>query len=72
MAVTVNATATGFDAGVPAPLFDVRSPEVVAAPFFHHYAASADGQRFLVNTMAQDSTALPITVVLNWAADRRR
>jgi hypothetical protein len=32
-----------------------------------HYAVSADGQRFLVNTPTEDRTASPIAVVVNWS-----
>jgi len=31
------------------------------------YAVTADGQRFLVNTLAEERTA-PISLVLNWTA----
>jgi len=33
-----------------------------------HYAVTADGQRFLVNTAIDDTPDAPITVVLNWTA----
>jgi serine/threonine protein kinase len=32
------------------------------------YVVSPDGQRFLVNTAAQEATAPPISVILNWKA----
>jgi hypothetical protein len=33
------------------------------------YDVSADGQRFLVNTLMQEATsAAPITIVVNWTA----
>jgi len=62
MAVEVKADASGFEFGVPKPLFDTHSTD--------RYAVTADGQRFLMIRAAGSagpSSALPtITVVLNW------
>jgi hypothetical protein len=33
-----------------------------------NYAASADGQRFLVNRLLRDAGGTPLRVVLNWGA----
>jgi eukaryotic-like serine/threonine-protein kinase len=65
MAVDVKAAGSGFEAGVPHRLFATNTREA-AAPYFHYYAAAAEGQRFLVNTIAQETLAPPIVVVLNW------
>ena len=32
------------------------------------YAVTADGQRFLLNTLVDESGAAPVTVVVNWTA----
>ncbi len=61
----------GFEAGSPRPLFAVRASAVsfafaVSTP--SNYAASADGQRFLVNTPVEEAALTPIQVVLNWTA----
>lgn len=53
-----------FKASVPHPLFGVRVP-FMGNPYHTNYAVSADGQRFLVNTMTSDAS-LPIDIVLNW------
>ncbi len=66
MAVPVNAGKT-FEAGVPKPLFQTRTPSVGSI-----YDVSADGQRFLVNTSLGDETSAPITLVLNWTSDLNR
>jgi Tol biopolymer transport system component len=50
-------------AGVTRPLFPVG---VVSAN--NMYAVSRDGQRFLVNRPQNDATAVPLTVMVNWAA----
>jgi hypothetical protein len=33
---------------------------------------SADGQRFLVNTVAEEAAHVPITVVVNWPAGLKK
>ena len=59
-----------LDAAAPRDLFDVRVP-LSGNPYRTNYAVSADGQRFLVNTRAEDS-APPINVILNWTALLRK
>jgi hypothetical protein len=36
------------------------------------YAATADGQRFLVNTVVDQPTHPALTVILNWTAGLRK
>jgi hypothetical protein len=31
-----------------------------------------DGQRFLVNTIAEEAAHIPITVVVNWTSELKR
>jgi Tol biopolymer transport system component len=64
MAVPINVAATTFEAGVPVPLFETRRP--FSGPLVSNYIPAADGQRFLVNTIATERSPSPITVVLNW------
>jgi hypothetical protein len=41
----------------------------VAKFMCHHVSEEcADGQRFVVNTLAQDAASAPITLVVNWPA----
>jgi eukaryotic-like serine/threonine-protein kinase len=54
-----------FQAGVPRALFDVDVPEATA-PFQSQYAVTADGQRFLVNTVVDQPNRFALTVILNW------
>ena len=62
MAVQVKTGAdTGIDFGPAIPLFDYPSDA------FRLYAASADGQRFLI-TQTESKTGAPLTVVLNWTS----
>jgi hypothetical protein len=55
-----------FEVGSAVPLFEFRAgtTHVIFAP----YAVSADGQRFLINAIAEMEPNAPLTVVVNWAA----
>jgi len=64
----LDPTAESVDAGTPVPLFTPRltgNPQVSA---MRHYAASPDGQRFLIDTPTD--VTVPITVLLNWKPAR--
>ncbi|MBI3668115.1 MAG: serine/threonine-protein kinase [Acidobacteria bacterium] len=65
MAAEVKPGST-FEPGVPKALFQTQVTGLVDAR--NHYVASRDGQRFLVNTIVQEATSSPITVVVNWTA----
>jgi len=67
MAVAVR-EGEAFDADAPRPLFPLRRREPISAVDLFSYDVAPDGQRFLVNTDVGDSTTLPLTIVLNWAA----
>lgn len=66
MAVPVTAAGASFDAGTPVALFPTRMVEggTVAANR-PQYAVTRDG-RFLINQPVADTTAAPITLILNW------
>ncbi len=70
MAVPVTTDGETFSAGVPTPLFDVDMPEP-NAPYPNDYAASADGKRFLVNTLVDQPSGPSLAVVLNWGKPGR-
>ena len=61
MAANVSAQGSAFEIGAVTPLFTF-------APFGFRlfYDVAPDGQRFLVNTVAEAESSAPITVVLNW------
>ena len=69
MAVDVKLGST-FEAGVPKPLFGPLGV-LTLTDFRNHYAVTADGQRFLINTTIEGADAAPITVVVNWTAGLR-
>jgi hypothetical protein len=57
--------ASSGEAGGPRELFTVRTP--APNPFKRNYQPSADGQRFLVNTVLDEGqTSKALTVVMNW------
>jgi eukaryotic-like serine/threonine-protein kinase len=70
MAVPVTTDGDSFSAGVPQPLFDIDLP-VPTAPYPGDYAVSADGQRFLVNTVVDQPDRSSLSIVLNWAGTGR-
>lgn len=65
MAVTVEMGST-FQAASPRALFQAEGLIRFAITDTLDYEATADGQRFLVNT--RSSTVVPITAVLNWTS----
>ena len=67
MAVAVNATRDRLDIAVPRPLFAVRPRPRVRLDAYP-YDVSPDGQRFVVNTLIDETTSTTITLVLNWTA----
>jgi serine/threonine protein kinase/Tol biopolymer transport system component len=64
-AVPVVSDAATFTAGTPTALFGVDVPEPTA-PYPNQYVVTADGQRFLVNTIVDQPTRPALTVILNW------
>ena len=69
MAVTIR---TGSDSshceiGVPTPLFQTGIRYSFVSRFFF-YDVTADGQRFLINTVPEAGSLSTVTVVVNWQA----
>jgi len=54
-----------LESRTPVPLFLTRIGGAVTGPQKQQYDVSLDGQRFLMNTLNQESSS-PISVVLNW------
>jgi hypothetical protein len=68
----VTSTARSLNPGVPVALFTSRLATQGSAGLSGfgskaQYAVARDG-RFLLNVSAEDATASPITIVLNWDA----
>ena len=64
MVAAVNGQRATFEVGAVRPLFELH-PRIGLG---NAYDVSADGQRFLVNTLVEESTSAPITLVVNWPA----
>jgi hypothetical protein len=64
MAASVNASGQEFLVSGERLLFSAHSSGSGRYP----YDVSADGQRFLVNTIVEAAAPSPITLVVNWAA----
>ena len=74
MVVNVKLGST-FEAGSPKPLFQTRAavtPGVFTVSTPSSYTVSADGRRFLVNTLTEETASIPIQVVLNWPATLKK
>ncbi len=64
----VVAPKPSFEADVPVPLFESRITSGSAAIEPFQYDVTADGRRFLVDTISDPASAPPLTVVTNWNA----
>lgn len=71
MSVPVRMSAEGgaIDVGTPVALFATRVGGALQGAARQTYVVSADGQRFLMNTIAEEAPR-PITMILNWRAER--
>jgi Tol biopolymer transport system component len=66
MSVPIRFSGNEVEASAPVPLFMTHVGPLTASLVQQYYAVSQDGQRFLMSTIADDSTTSPITVILNW------
>ena len=67
MAAAVHGTGGRLEIAAPKRLFALR-PRTPARLDAYAYDVSADGRRFVVNTLVEDTTPTAITLVLNWTA----
>jgi eukaryotic-like serine/threonine-protein kinase len=65
-------TGAGFEAGLPAALFQTHPRQPLSAMDFFTYDVTADGQKFLVNSKVDISNTAPLSVVLNWASETEK
>jgi eukaryotic-like serine/threonine-protein kinase len=59
-----------FETDPTVSLFEFRAGTIVST--FAPYAVTADGQRFLINTVVETEPNAPLTVVVNWPAGVKR
>ena len=67
MAVDVEAEGDTLEVGIPQRLFHLASDPTFVQR--NPFDVTANGQRFLVNALVEESLSTPITWVLNWTAD---
>ena len=67
MAVDVEGEGDTLDVGIPQRLFQLASDPTFLQR--NPFDVTADGQRFLVNALVEESLSTPITWVLNWPAE---
>jgi Tol biopolymer transport system component len=67
LAAAVDGSGSQFKVGAESTLFAVR---LMRGDW--PYDVSTDGQRFIVNTRVEQSSSLPVTVVVNWTAGLRK
>ena len=68
MAVEVKSTPTTLEFSPPKALFATRMQWMEIQAGAHHYAATPDGQRFLIISATDEAQSSPITVMPNWGA----
>jgi hypothetical protein len=68
MSVDVSESGAGLQLGVPRALFKATTVSGPAGP----YAVSADGKKFVMNTVTPQSITEPLTLVTNWPADLKQ
>jgi len=60
-------TENGFQAGIPTPLFQTGvTPVGLIGADRNQYLVSADGKKFLVNTLPEGAMYSPIQLIFNW------
>jgi Tol biopolymer transport system component len=72
MAAPIGVSPDGktLEPGTPSPLFTTRVGSTATLKFRQQYVVSADGQSFVMQSAVAQSTASPITVILNWKPPR--
>lgn len=68
MAAEVKENASSFEIGTVRSLFPIHGRRIGSSKI---YDVAADGQRFLVNTL-EEETAAPLTLVTNWTAELKK
>jgi dipeptidyl aminopeptidase/acylaminoacyl peptidase len=69
--ITPAADRQSIEIGPPRPLFVAQAGNAVTPVTSANFAASADGQRLLVNRLLREAGSPPLRVVLNWRAGQQ-
>jgi Tol biopolymer transport system component len=70
MAAAVNTRGSTFEIGAVRPLLEARIARIFRVQY--EYDVTTDGQRFLINTIPEQTSSVPLTVVLNWTAGLKK
>ena len=68
MAVDVNQNGASLQLGAPHALFKATTVAGPSGP----YTVSADGKKFVMNTVLPQSITEPLTLITNWTADLKQ
>jgi len=68
MAVDVNQNGASLQLGAPHALFKAATVSGISGP----YTVSADGKKFVMNTVLPQSITEPLTLITNWPADLKQ
>jgi Tol biopolymer transport system component len=71
MAAAVK-TGSNFEAGSPVTLFQTHLRQPISLMESVSYDATADGQKFLINTKVDEPNAAPLSIILNWASEMEK
>jgi Tol biopolymer transport system component len=66
--IQLSSNPQAVEVGAPVPLFATHIGAMQNVVYPRQYVVSADGKRFLMNSITQHASATPITVILNWKA----
>jgi len=73
MAAAVDGRSAAFQVAGVQPLFQIQPRLATQTGFIGYgYDVSADGQRFLVNSLLEETSVDPLTLLVNWPALLRR
>jgi Tol biopolymer transport system component len=64
--IELDSRSGAITAGAPVPLFATRVGGAVQGVERQQYDVAPDGQRFLMNTLTENTSTSPITLILNW------
>jgi hypothetical protein len=68
--IRVGSNGTTLEPGTPVALFATTVGSRAINTNRHQYMVSPDGQSFVMNSVVGETTASPITVILNWKPRR--
>src|SRR5262245_34027297 len=64
--IRIDSKGDGLAPSTPNPLFATNIGGPSPAFRRQEYIVSPDGQRFLINTVVQNSGSAPLTIIVNW------